>query len=137
MFTTTPTTMTSNHSSVSKSYKSTYETASKTADTDLKTVVRSLFSAGAFNNVPSSDPPLPSGASFLLEIHRRREQSAFPSQKMKRKERDYIEKYSHPSPNKTNMNLSLPTKSAAPRQSMTKEELNSLLGYALDLMSED
>jgi hypothetical protein len=115
---------------------SSYQTASKTSDSLVPAL--SLLSAGVLN-VPSSSDPLPPGASFLLEIHRRREQSATPFQKMKRKERDYLEKYAHPS---TSMDLDLPTtKSPAPPQSMTKKERNSLLGealdQALDLMSED
>jgi hypothetical protein len=119
---------------LSSPYKLTDHTARKTADTEL-TVLSLFSSAGAFN-VPSSDP-LPSGVSFLLEIHRRREQSASPSQKMKRKEREYVEKYTHPSLNATGMGLVIPTKSAAPRQSMTKEERTSLLNEALNLISED
>jgi hypothetical protein len=112
-------------------------TARKTAAIELTAI--SLFSsAGAFKNVPSSDDhPLPSGVSFLLEIHRRREQSASPSQKMKRKEREYVERYTHPSFNMAGMGLVIPTKSAAPRQSMTKEERTSLLNEALHLISED
>jgi hypothetical protein len=108
----TTTTMTSHDNSalpLSNPNKSTYQTA----DTEL--TVLSLISAGTFN-VPSSDP-LPSGASFLLEIHRRREQSACPSQRMKRKEREFLS---------SNMT------------SMTQKERNLfILDEALDLISKD
>jgi hypothetical protein len=54
--------------------------------------------------------PLPSGPSFLLEIHRRREHSTTgtPFQKMTRKEREYVET------------------SAIALQRTTKKERNSL-----------
>jgi hypothetical protein len=90
---------------------------------------------------------LPSGASFLLEIHSRREQATTPSQKMTRTERDcletyvdpaLIEKYAHPLLHKTSVDLSLPTnKSPTPSKKMTKKVRDSLLQEALDLMSEE
>lgn len=113
--------------------KLTDQSARKIADTELTDL--SLFSAGAFNL--SSLDPLPAGASFLLELHRRREKSDYPSQKMKRKEREYLEMYAHPSFNMTSMDLGSSTQSAAPRQSMTRKERNSLLGEALDLISDE
>jgi hypothetical protein len=64
---------------------------------------------------PASDP-LPSGPSFLLQMHRRREHSATPFQKMTRKEREYVET------------------SAIPLQRMTKNERNSLLQDVMDLL---
>jgi hypothetical protein len=117
----------------SSPFKLTDQAASKTTDTEVPAL--SLFSAGALN-ARSSDP-LPSGASFLLEIHRRREHSATPSQKLTRKEREFLEQNAHPSFSMTSMDLSLPRKSAPPPQSMSKKERNSLLEEALHLMSED
>jgi hypothetical protein len=95
----------------------------------------------------ASPDPLPSGASFLLEIHSRRENAAAPSQKMTRKEREYletyahpssIENYAHPSLKRTSTDVGSPTKSPLPPpQKMSKKDRASLLQEALDLLSED
>jgi hypothetical protein len=124
------------------SKESTYQEASKTVNNTVSAL--SLLCLGEVYE--ASPDPLPSGASFLLEIHSRREKAAAPSQKMTRKEREYletyahpssIENYAHPSLKKTNSDLSLPTESPAPSQKMSKKERDSLLQEALDLLSED
>jgi hypothetical protein len=120
--------------------KSTDKEVSKTVNTTVSAL--SLLTMGALYE--ESADTLPSGASFLLEIHSRRGQSTTPSQKMTRKEREYldahpssIEKCAHPSVHQTSMDLSPPTKSLPPPQKMTKKDRDSLLQEALDLMSED
>jgi hypothetical protein len=121
--------------------KSNYKEASKTVNTTVSALSLLTMGARLYEESPDSRS---SGASFLLEIHSRRKQSTTPSQKMTRKEREYldahplsIEKYSHPSLHQTSMDLSPPTKSAPPPQKMTKKDRDSLLQEALDLFSED
>jgi hypothetical protein len=122
--------------------KLTYQESTKTVNTTVSAL--SLLTLGAVYE--ESPDPLPSGASFLLEMHSRREKATTPSQKMTRKEREYLEtyadpssigKYAHPSLHKTSVELSLPTESPAPPQKLSKKERDSLLQEALDLLSED
>jgi hypothetical protein len=99
-----------------------------------KTLIGSVIPYGALY-APSSDADaLPSGASFLLEIHRRRETSNTTSQKISRKEREYLDKVANPSKHMTTQQLSLPAESAL---RITKKELKSFLQEALDLFSDD
>jgi hypothetical protein len=104
----------------------------KSANT--RTLICSVISSGALY-APSSDADaLPSGVSFLLEMHRRRERSNSPSQKMTRKERECLDKVANPSKHMTRQQLSLPAKSAL---RMTKKVRDSFLQEALDLLSDD
>jgi hypothetical protein len=121
---------------LSTSYKSSYQEASKKLNTTVPAL--SLVTTSEARNAASSSDPLSSGASVLLEIHLRRNKSTAPSQKMTRKEGEYLETYAHPALHMASMDFSLPKESATPTpQKMTKKERDSLLGEALDLLSED
>lgn len=117
-------------------YESSYQEARKTAYTaPMPALSLSLLTSEDSKADPSDDSLLGSGASFLLAMHRRREKSTAPSQKMTRKEGEYLETDANPSLNLPNMRW--PKKLAPPTQLMTKKERDSLLGFALDLLSED
>jgi hypothetical protein len=116
-------------------YKSTYQEARKTVNTTpIPALSLSLVTSEDSTAADSSDS-LDSGASFLIAIHRRREESSSPSQKMTRKEGEYLKMNAHPSLHLPNMRSS--AKSAPSTQKMTKKERESLIDSALDLVSED
>jgi hypothetical protein len=116
-------------------YKSTYQEARKTVNTaPMPALSLSLLSTSEDSAADLSDS-FDSGASFLLAIHRRREKSTAPSQKMTRKEGEYLEADAHPSLYLPNMRS--PKKLAPPTQKMTKKERDSLLDSALDLLFKD
>jgi hypothetical protein len=116
-------------------YKSTYQEARKTVNTTpIPALSLSLVTSEDSTAADSSDS-LDSGASFLIAIHRRREESSSPSQKMTRKEGEYLKTNAHPSLHLPNMRSS--AKSATSTQKMTKKERDSLIDSALDLVSED
>jgi hypothetical protein len=106
-----------------KSHNCAYQAAEKPFSN--KSPHMSLLSLEGLD-APSSGP-LPSGASFLLEIHRRREKSATPSQKVTRKERTFLDKFAAPSQKIT----------GTPVQRWTKKERNLLLEKAVNLAAED
>jgi hypothetical protein len=101
---------------------------------NTKTPISSVLPSVALLDAPSPDAnALPSGESFLLEMHRRRELSFTPSQKMTRKEREYLDKAANPSKHMVIQELSLPTKLAR----LTKKERDLFLQKALDLWCGD
>jgi hypothetical protein len=117
-------------------YKSTDQEARKTVNTTpIPALSLSLVTSEDFSTAADLSDSIDSGASFLLAIHRRREESSSPSQKMTRKEGEYLRKDAHPSLHLPNMRSS--KNAAPPTQKMTKKERDSVLDSALDLLSED
>jgi hypothetical protein len=114
--------------------KCAYQAAEKSFSSNKSPHISLLSSEGLY--APSSYP-LPSGASFLLEIHRRRKKSATPFQNMTRKEREYVDKSTAPLQKITGKEQSLLRKSATPLQRLTKKERNLLLEKAVNLSTED
>jgi hypothetical protein len=118
-------------------YKLAYQEARKTVKT---TPMPALSLSPLSSDDSEADPAadfLDSGASVLLAIHRRREKSTAPSQKMTRKEQEYLETDANPSLYLPNMRS--PKKLAPPstRKMTKKQKRGSLLDSALDLLSED
>ncbi len=116
-------------------YKSTNKEARKTVKTTPIPAISLSLLTSEDSTSADSYYSLDSGASFLLAIHRRREESSSPSPKMTRKEEEYLKMDALSSLHLPNMRSS--KNSAPPTRKMTNKERDSLIDSALDLMSED